>query len=158
MKKEHYPHTKQDFTKMSLDEFRSVIRKMDVKNFERIYHMHMTKEQSSLYQDWIEYNIPASNLSPMDFGMGNSETKDMPLRAITGDQVLYLLDALDFYAKHHKKIVPSRIAKTMRFESNALHIEVIDAWRKGVLLDDNWEPFTSNDELAISELLDAGEK
>ena len=120
--------------------------------------MNMTKEQSSLYEDWIEYNIPASKLSPMDFGMGNSETKDMPLRAITGDQVLYLLDALDFYAKHHKKIVPSRIAKTMRFESNALHIEVIDAWRKGVKLNDNWEPFTSDDELAISELLDAEEK
>ena len=158
MTKEHYPHTTADFTEMSLDDFSSVIRRMDVKNFERIYHMHMTKEQSSLYQDWIEYYVPASKLSPMDFGMGNSETKDMTLHAITGDRVLYLLDALEFYAKHHKNIVPSRIAKSMKYESGCLHLDIIDSWRKGVPLDDDWEPFTSDDELAISELLDAGEK
>ena len=83
--------------------------------------------------------------------MTDDEYKRCTLFAINGEQVLYMLDALEFYAKHYKKIVPSRVAKAMKEQSNQIHIEIVDAWTKGVRLDaDNLEPL----EFDISELFD----
>jgi len=128
----NFPFDSRDYRDMPLGEFNSILAQKSAKNFERIYPMHMTKEQLEVYRDFIAENIPASKLSPIDFQMGNNNVKDMLLYGITGDQVLYLLDALEFYAKHHKKIVPTRIAKMMKYDSERLHCEIIESWRKGV--------------------------
>lgn len=83
--------------------------------------------------------------------MGEDEYKRATLFAINGEQVLYILDALEFYAKHYKKIVPARVAKAMKEQSDQIHIEIVDAWKKGVRLDtETWEPLTWD----VSELLD----
>ena len=83
--------------------------------------------------------------------MGEDEYKRATLFAINGEQVLYILDALEFYAKHYKKIVPPRVAKAMKEQSDQMHIEIVDAWRKGVRLDaETWEPLSWD----ISELFD----
>ena len=82
--------------------------------------------------------------------MTKDEHKRCTLYVINGEQVLYMLDALEFYAKHYKKIVPARVAKAMKRQSDDIHIEIVDAWQKGVRVDaDNWEPL----EFDISELL-----
>ena len=83
--------------------------------------------------------------------MTANEHKRCTLFVINGEQILYMLDALEFYAKHYKKIVPSRVAKAMKEQSDQIHIEIVDAWQKGVRLDaDTWEPL----EFDISELFD----
>jgi hypothetical protein len=126
------PFNAKDFREMSLDNFKLMLENMNAKNFERIYPTRMTKEQLEAYRDFIAENIPASKLSPIDFEMGDSQSKDMLLYGITGSQVLYLLDALEFYAKHHKKMTPPRIAKMMKYDSDILHCEIVESWRKGV--------------------------
>lgn len=86
--------------------------------------------------------------------MGENEYKRATLFAINGEQVLYILDALEFYAKHYKKIVPPRVAKAMKEQSDQMHIEIVAAWKEGVRLDaETWEPLTWD----VSELLDDDE-
>jgi hypothetical protein len=83
--------------------------------------------------------------------MTEDECKRATLFAIDGEQVLYILDALEFYAKHYEKIVPIRVAKAMKEQSDQIHIEIVDAWKKGVRLNaDTFDPL----EFDISELLD----
>ena len=128
----NFPFDSKNYCNVPLEDFRLIMAQKSAKNFERIYPMHMTKEQLEVYRDFIAENIPASKLSPIDFEMGNNNVKDLLLYGVTGEQVLYILDALEFYAKHHKKIVPTRIAKLMKYDSEILQCEIIESWRKGV--------------------------
>ena len=100
--------------------------------------------------------------NPLNFGVSAEDYLDMredeykraTLFAINGEQVLYILDALEFYAKHYKKIVPPRVAKAMKEQSDQMHIEIVDAWTKGVRLDaETLEPLTWD----VGELLDDDE-
>lgn len=121
-----------DYRDVPLEDFKLILANKNAKNFERIYPGRMNEKQLEIYRDFIAENIPTSKLSPLDFEMGNEKVKDLLLYGITGEQVLYILDALEFYAKHHKKIVPARIAKLMKYDSDILHCEIIESWRKGV--------------------------
>jgi len=154
-----YPHTRQSYTEVSMGTFERILGNMNSKNFVRIHQANMNKEQLSVYHNWIKTNLSASEISPIDFEMGKNEYRDVSLHAINGEQVLHILDALEFYTKHYEEIVPPRTAKLMKYQSELIHYEIIDSWRHGVKLHEmTWEPFTSDDELALSEFLDAGEK
>jgi hypothetical protein len=109
-------------------------------------HKHITSENYSILKK------PNTCVYAEDYlDMNEDEYKRMSLFAINGEQVLYMLDALEFYAKHYKKIVPPRVAKAMKEQSDQMHIEIVDAWKKGVRLDaDTFDPL----EFDISELLD----
>lgn len=154
-----YPHTINDYSEMSLNKFEMALGSMNSKNFVRIHQANMNKEQLSVYHKWIKANLSASEISPMDFEMGKNEYRDIFLHAINGEQVLHILDALEFYTKHYEEIIPPRTAKLMKYQSELIHDEIIDSWRHGVKLHEmTWEPLTSDDELAFNEFLDAGEK
>ena len=91
--------------------------------------------------------------------MHKNEYRDMHIHAINGEQVLYILDALEFYTKHYKKVVPSRIAKAMKQQSESIRVEIVDTWNRGVRLHEmTWEPLTSDDEFDISKFLNNHEK
>jgi hypothetical protein len=107
----------------------------------------ITSENYSILKNPL--NLEVHTVDYLD--MNEDEYRDMPLRAINGEQVLHILDALEFYAKHYKKIAPSRVAKAMKAQSDNIHVEIVDAWRRGVRLDaETWEPLTWD----ISELFD----
>jgi hypothetical protein len=111
----------------------------------------ITSENYSILKNPL--NLEVRTVDYLD--MNEDEYRDMPLRAINGEQVLHILDALEFYAKHYKKIAPSRVAKAMKAQSDNIHVEIVDAWRRGVRLDaETWEPLTWD----ISELFDNPEK
>ena len=109
-------------------------------------HKHITSENYSILKK------PNTCVYVEDYrDMTEDECKRATLFAIDGEQVLYILDALEFYAKHYKKIVPPRVAKAMKEQSDQIHIEIVDAWKKGVRLNkDTLDPL----EFDISELLD----
>ena len=109
-------------------------------------HKHITSENYSILKN------PNTDLRPEDYNdMNEDECRRMSLFAIDGEQVLYMLDALESYAKHYKEIVPSRVAEAMKGQSDQIHIEIVDAWQKGVRLNPNtFDPL----EFDISELFD----
>ena len=108
---------------------------------------HITSENYSILKNPLNLEVRAEDYLDMD----ENDYRDMPLRAINGEQVLYMLDALEFYAEHYKKIAHSRVAKAMKAQLDNIHVEIVDAWRKGVRLDaETWEPLSWD----ISELFD----
>ena len=80
----NFPFDSRDYRDMPLGDFRLILAQKSAKNFERIYPMHMTKEQLEVYRDFIAENIAASKLSPIDFEMGNNNVKELLLYGVTG--------------------------------------------------------------------------
>ena len=113
------------------------------------YDKRIPSDNYSILKNPLNHEVTAFDYVDMDEDLH----KRCTLFAINGEQVLHILDALEFYAKHYKKIAPPRIAQAMKQQIDNIHIEVVDAWRKGVRLDDWFDPV----EFDISELLDDSE-